>query len=296
MLMGPQELSPAEKKKLFELRLAVEKSPEDAAANLALGKFLCFVIGNWNEGLPILAKGGDDQFAHTARRDLEPKENALFSIEVADMWLLLEGKNRPIAARIRERVLFHFAEAWPKISDPVWKDKTRERLRTLQQKGPESKTTGPAPANWSAVNASLGGDRQYARTGATSLKIAPPDPSKKNFQGGLCSELMPCAAGAKIKFSGWVMTGGADGIDELRIKLRNAKQSGGEQLAIVAVKTSPDLPYWVKVEGETTAPEGTNNVEISFKRTPNATGFVFLDDFSVTADGKELLKNGSFEK
>jgi hypothetical protein len=130
----------------------------------------------------------------------------------------------------------------------------------------------------------------------SSVKIDPPDPAKKNFQGGLCSELYPCSPGAKIKFSAWVFTGGSEGIDEIRIKIRNAKQSGGEHLTMVTVKTSPDLPYWTKVEGEATAPEGANNVEVSFKRAQNATGFIFVDDFSLTTDGKELLKNGSFEK
>jgi hypothetical protein len=293
LLLGPQDLSPAEKKKLFELRLAVEKSPEDTAANLALGKHLCFVAGEWSDGLPFLAKGGDKDFAPVAEKDLGPKDNALFSIEVADMWLLLEKKHKPFAARIRERAMYHFAEAWPKISDQVWKDKTRERLRTLQQKGPESKTMGPASANWSAVGIPSGVDRQYARSGMSSLKIPAPDPAKKVAVAGVCSDLIPCQPGAKIKFSGWVLSSGTEAIDELRVKLCNSKS---QILSVVTVKSTPDLPIWTKIDGEATAPDGTHNVEISFKRGANGGGVIFLDDLSLTVDGKEVLKNGGFEK
>ncbi len=294
VLAGPQDLSPADKKKGEQLRAAVEKAPEDPAANLALGKHLCFVAGEWADGLPFLTKGGDKDFAPVAEKDLGPKDNALFTIEVADMWLLLEKKHKPFAARIRERALFHFAEAWPKISDQVWKDKVRERLRTLQAKGPESKTLGPAPANWAPTSPSAGIDRQYARSGQAALKIPAADPAKKSA-GGLSSEQFPCPPGAKIKYSAWVLTSGTESFDELRVKCRNAKQGVGEHLAMVTVKASPDLPIWTKVEGELTAPDGTFSVEISFKKG-NPAGTVFLDDLSLTVDGRELLKNGGFER
>lgn len=293
---GPQEISAADKKKAGDLRAAVDKAPDDAGANLALGKLLCFTAGDWKEGLPFLAKGGDDPFAQVARKDLEPKENALFSIEVADGWLLLEQKNKPLQARIRERALFHFAEAWPKLNDPVWKDKTRERLRTLQQKGQESKTLGPSPANWAPAGTSGGVDRQYAHSGQSSFKIPGTEVTKKGPGAGISSEQFPCAAGAKIKYSCWVLSTGTETFDELRVKCRNAKQGAGEHLAMVAVKSTPDLPLWIRIDGETTAPEGTHSVEISFKRGGTGVGTVFLDDVSLLVDGKELLKNGAFEK
>ena len=55
-----------------QLGPALEKlktSPNDPAANLAVGENLCFVQNNWVEGLPHLAKGSDAELKSLASRD-----------------------------------------------------------------------------------------------------------------------------------------------------------------------------------------------------------------------------------
>ena len=37
----------------------LHKSPDDARASLALGRHLCFIKQDWENGLPILAAAGD---------------------------------------------------------------------------------------------------------------------------------------------------------------------------------------------------------------------------------------------
>jgi DNA-binding beta-propeller fold protein YncE len=63
----------------------LEKSPLDDAANLAVGKYHCFVKRNWTRGLPILALGGSSNLAKLAHQDLLAK-TPVACIAAADGW------------------------------------------------------------------------------------------------------------------------------------------------------------------------------------------------------------------
>ena len=45
-------------------------NPGDAEANLAAGQWYCLTKGNWEKGLPLLAKGANKELADLANRDL----------------------------------------------------------------------------------------------------------------------------------------------------------------------------------------------------------------------------------
>ena len=47
----------------------LESTPTDAAANVLIGRFLCFVKGDWESGLARLALGGDESLRATAEKD-----------------------------------------------------------------------------------------------------------------------------------------------------------------------------------------------------------------------------------
>src|SRR5439155_8519655 len=49
---------------------ALKKQPDDPAANLAVGKYLCLSKGDWLDGLPYLAKSGDATLKELAVLDL----------------------------------------------------------------------------------------------------------------------------------------------------------------------------------------------------------------------------------
>jgi|GEM_PF-3970394 len=68
----------------------LKKKPDDAAANLAAGKFRCFVLEDWEAGLAHLAKSGDPLFATPAAFDqaaLPGKSDAL--VAAGEAWLKL---------------------------------------------------------------------------------------------------------------------------------------------------------------------------------------------------------------
>jgi hypothetical protein len=67
-------------------RAKLDKDPDDIAANGILGRYLCFVTRDWKQGLPHLAKSGNDELKKAAELDLaalsDPEKMAL----VGDAW------------------------------------------------------------------------------------------------------------------------------------------------------------------------------------------------------------------
>ncbi|MDA1055093.1 MAG: WD40 repeat domain-containing protein [Planctomycetota bacterium] len=60
-------------------------SPDDAPANLKLGRFRCFVKGDWDAGLPHLAKGSDEQLVKLAEQDTQGPQGGE-ALALANQW------------------------------------------------------------------------------------------------------------------------------------------------------------------------------------------------------------------
>jgi hypothetical protein len=78
----------AAKAKLVEAVLAarktLESAPADPAANGAVGKVVCFLQEDWNQGLTHLALGDDEQLQMLAEQELKPGADLL---ELAEGWI-----------------------------------------------------------------------------------------------------------------------------------------------------------------------------------------------------------------
>jgi hypothetical protein len=70
---------------------ALKASPDNAALNLIVGKYLCFTKGNWSEGLPMLAKGSDEKLKELAKDELAAQGNADALARAGDGWWDLAG-------------------------------------------------------------------------------------------------------------------------------------------------------------------------------------------------------------
>jgi len=81
------EFERRERKKAEAFQKKLEKDPDDAEANEAVGKFHCLVLGEWAKGLPFLEKGRDKELKALATKELaaDPKD-APSRISVADAW------------------------------------------------------------------------------------------------------------------------------------------------------------------------------------------------------------------
>jgi hypothetical protein len=96
----------ARKKQIEEIHKEFEKieaerktllaKPTDPVAAGRVGRFLCLLKGDWDAGLPLLAKGSDERLKAAAERDLARPAGADERVEIGDRWWDLAEKLNPI--------------------------------------------------------------------------------------------------------------------------------------------------------------------------------------------------------
>ena len=85
---------------------ALEKNPTDPQANLAVGKHLCFVKGDWEQGVPMLALCGDAGLKAAAEKDIAADKDAKAQLPAGDAWWDLADKEQgPVRDQMRQRAV-----------------------------------------------------------------------------------------------------------------------------------------------------------------------------------------------
>jgi hypothetical protein len=96
-----------------DLRQGVSKSPADTPAeNAKIGKQLCFLKGNWSEGLPKLAASADERLKSLAQKELAAPESVANRLAVADGWWKVSEQYAPPADKEIRR---HAVEWYKKV-------------------------------------------------------------------------------------------------------------------------------------------------------------------------------------
>jgi len=72
--------------KVAKAREVLATNPENPAANQTVGEFLCFTKGDWDAGLPHLARGSDETLKALAARELASPKDADGQVALADQW------------------------------------------------------------------------------------------------------------------------------------------------------------------------------------------------------------------
>jgi sugar lactone lactonase YvrE len=80
--------------RLQPARDRLAKNPENADANLEMGRYLALVKGNWETALFYLAQGSDRELRLLAQRDLARPEEPADQLRVADAWWAVAGKGQ----------------------------------------------------------------------------------------------------------------------------------------------------------------------------------------------------------
>jgi hypothetical protein len=118
-------------------RDALAADPASPAANLAVGRYLCFVKGQWESGLQNLVRAGDGPLKTLCLRDIAgPKESA-GQIEVGDGWWDLAEKE-PAGieqATIRRRAAHWYVQAAPRVAGAA-RAGIEKRLGSIGEKVP----------------------------------------------------------------------------------------------------------------------------------------------------------------
>jgi formylglycine-generating enzyme required for sulfatase activity len=106
-----------EQKKAAEAAQMLQEKPDDADANLNLGRYLCAVKGDWDKGLSMLARGSDPQLKALAEKDLANPSAPEDQVTLGDGWWdqadAAEGVGKP---RLIQRAGVWYAKALPSLT------------------------------------------------------------------------------------------------------------------------------------------------------------------------------------
>jgi len=100
--------------KPFADRLA--KNPADAEANFQLGKYACLIKGNWERGVPLLAKGNNAVWKAFAEKELTRPKEPRKQVDLGDECTQLAETQQGQAKRnLQRRALHWYQRALPKL-------------------------------------------------------------------------------------------------------------------------------------------------------------------------------------
>ena len=121
-------------------RETLRLNPEDEKANTIVGEWHCLVRGEWDQGLPYLAKGTDRDLRTLAGRETQeaPKE-VKAQVAMADAWwdfANAAGQNR--SSEWNGRAAYWYERAYPELDSPLVKAKVEKRLTEMGKSLPGS--------------------------------------------------------------------------------------------------------------------------------------------------------------
>ena len=119
--------------------------PENAEANLAVGQWHCFAKGDWEKGLPCLAKGSREDLAALAKQELAKPAGAKDQVAVADAWWALAEKDHSESKlKFQARAVFWYEQAAPGLSG-LEKTRVDKQIAATKQDPAKSVATERPP-------------------------------------------------------------------------------------------------------------------------------------------------------
>lgn len=297
-LLAPGAPLPSENdyKKALEKIQAV---PADPDANTIAGKYLCFVMGDYDLGMNYLQRSGDRTLRTLAEHERAPlyTDTGPKKIGMADEWVNAARSYKPLYKIFYDRAAYWYGQSWEEMKNqPLWGDKLRERLRRLYTVNPAAAAAPPkrlvCPTGWKCPIAETKADRSQAaiRNGLYSLAITG---WKSPLPAYGAAEQSVAVMPGVYKVSGWVISDGTDADDSFLVNVQNA---AGTNLVLKPIIITPDRPWWRKIEADVTVPANGVRMGISIV-VGSKQGMIYVDDVSIKGpDGKELLRNGGFEE
>ncbi len=108
---------------------ALEKDPANPEAAGVVGRYLALRKGDWNQGLPLLAKS-PGPYQDAARMDLKRPEDAKERVEIADRWwALAERETGALKGALQHRAAHWYRLALPKLSPGLLATKASDRTK-----------------------------------------------------------------------------------------------------------------------------------------------------------------------
>jgi hypothetical protein len=272
-------------------------NPDDPEANLIVGMNL-IIKAKWDEGLPCLAKAKDQAIKDAVAKDQASPTMKLDQLEAGDFWTTAAKKVPKYKTAFQERAIFWYAKAWVQLDDPVWKGKLRTRLHTIAnfpegwEKTP--RVAGPVIKGWNLPDKYWGSYvySGFCHTGTKSAIIGQSPKENTSGGAGFHSNPIPVIAGKSYHVTIWCFSELTDVDGNPAILWLD---STGKNFDSARLMMSMDSPWWQKIEGDFVAPATAVRLQFNFGSNAKQ-GAYWIDDVSVTSEGKEIFPNGSFEQ
>jgi hypothetical protein len=132
-----KEMAEIQKLKMNTLEAlgVLDKNATDPAANLAVGKYRCFVENQWNQGIPMLALGDDRALKDLAVKELKGVTNSAEQAKMADDWWSLSDTMAGLAKKNTQgHAGSWYQQALPGLTG-LPKDNAESRLRQSPRRG-----------------------------------------------------------------------------------------------------------------------------------------------------------------
>lgn len=172
----------AEYARVAPMQATLEKNPSDPSANAAIGRYECFVKGNWAVGLPMLAKGSNETLKRVAVDELKPPTTAVEQSAVADAWWgMTEGLPPAIQINLRAHAADLYARAEEGLSG-LNKLKAEQRIAQMQPAQPKPQVVAETPKSGKSAKPADSDDTNSTTSEtievngpADVVKVVPPD-------------------------------------------------------------------------------------------------------------------------
>jgi len=179
-------------KEVASARETLKASPDDAAANLAVGCWLSFERGDWEHGLPHLAKSSSAALKTVAEEELaSPPKDADAQVRLADAWWSLAEK---VEGKDREALMLHAGDWYAKAAEVLPTGFTKEKVQSrLKDIAKIEHPAGEKAAVGGAPNAAVRGSPDPAHPQSKVPKL--PKELSIDLPGGVKMEFVLIPAG-----------------------------------------------------------------------------------------------------
>ncbi len=261
----------------------LKADPENADAHLEVGRFLCFVKGDWSQGGEHLERGSDRTLREAAARERLAQSDPAKLASAADGWVKVSGA--------RDHALDLYRRAWPGLAADR-RDAVRVHFLGLQE-GPVS----DAPAGWYIGSGSRRDlyrvDGGRSRFGKSSLRV-----ESGGGEGWMSVGPFDTVEGREYEFSAWILTDRMEPWNLCSVYFYTEAPPQGKILGGVHLAAPADQPWWTPVRIRCRAPAGATVFQVIVTHgMPKGTAWV--DDLSLRAveTGKDFLGiKGTFER
>jgi hypothetical protein len=117
----------------------LEKNPADPQANSNVGKYLCLIKGDWQNGLVILANGNTRSLKRLAEMELGDLSESARKLELADLWWREAESSIPaFRTTMQARAKYWYEQALPGIPAGLVRIRVERRVEEIGGDRPKS--------------------------------------------------------------------------------------------------------------------------------------------------------------